>query len=524
MTYLHSLTSWLHRNRTAVRLAFGLRMVVMACGAVFSLLWTRLLIRAMGDPLYGLFQNFQAVTRLGGLGDLGISGALSLKAGLMLGRGDESGLRKLLSSARLLFLGLACALCVFFLAFSPWLPHWLNFEGVPGAGSMTWLFLYGGLSAAAFIVGSYFASLNYAYGTVTWPVLPSLILAQALAPFFHWQLALLHTPLWVQNAPYLVSSALIAILNCLMVKWSHPWLGNLRPLRFDRIQLKALAGASWWSYLMTVAYTIYITTDRLVIGAAMGTAIIPKYQVNYKVCELGITLIFSAAFVSIPKITQWLSSPHEADRRRLLVELDRLSTFEVVLTCVITLGYIAFNNLFIRVWLDKAHQAPLLWQYAFAGNLAITCGGNAGIQVAVRAGDRGLKLAGLTALGTALLNLGLSILSVKLASIAGATNAIAGVAIATDIAQSISTICLGYVTCRYLGISAARWTARCWLLPVGFTLAAAALKELFPADSIVHLGVLSACYLVLLLIVCRLAGMNREMLSTELRQVRGIFL
>lgn len=524
MSIWSAMVSRLQRNRTSVRMAFILRMASMALGSLFSLVWSRLLLRAMGDPLLGLFQNFQAVTRLGSLGDLGISGALSLKTGLMLGSGDEAGLRKLLGSARSLFLLLACGLCIVFLILSPWLPRWLNFEGVAGAGSMTWLFLYGGLSVAAFIIGGYFASLNYAYGTVTWPILPTVLFAQVLAPFFHWRLALLHAPLWLQNAPYLASSALTAAFGWQMLKWSHPWLANLKPLLFDRAQLKTIASASWWVYLITVGTAIYVTTDRLVIGAAFGPAVIPRYQFNYKACELSLTLIVTAAFVSLPKITHWISSPDKADRDRLLVELNRLSTFEVVLTCGATLGYLAFNNLFILLWLDKAHQAPLAWQFAFAGNLAVSCGGNAGIQLAARAGDSGLKFSGLAVAGTGLLNLGLSILSVKLVGILGVTSAMTGVAVATVIAQSISSIFLGWVTCRYLGISAGRWTARCWLLPLAFTVAAAALKQMFPENSFAHLSIVCACYLALFLIVCGLAGMNADLLRTELAQARALFM
>ena len=515
MSFLPAITSWLKRNRTSVRMAFVLRIAAMALGSIFGLLWTRLLLHAMGDPLLGLFQNFQALTRLGGLGDLGITGALSLTVGVMLGRKDENGLRTLLASARSLFLLLAVGLCVLFIGLSPWMPGWLSFNAVPNAGSMTALFVYGGLNLGLFIVGGYFASLNYAYGTVTWPILPVVFFAQVLAPFFHWRLAVLHLPLWVQLLPYLGSGLLLVVLSWGMLKWSHPWLGELRPLRQNRQEWKTLASASGWVYLISIGTVIYVTTDRLVIGKVMGTAVIPTYLANYKVCELSVTLIVTAAFVSFPKITQWISSPHEADRKRLLVELNRLSVFEIVLGCGAAFGYVAFNNLFVRLWLDKAHEAPLAWQFAFACNLAVTVGGNAGIQLSTRAGDKGLKLAGLAVAGTGLLNLGLSILSVKLGSITG-------VAAATVVAQSISSICLGIVTCRYLKISAAHWVARCWLLPVALTLAAAGLKQLFPDDSLLHLSVLAACYLVLFLVVCRLAGMTREMVRAEFMQARAM--
>jgi O-antigen/teichoic acid export membrane protein len=521
MSFLPAISSWLKRNRTSARMAFLLRMIAMALGSLFSLLWMRLLLRAMGDPLLGLFQNFQALTRLGGLGDFGITGALSLKTGTMLGSGDEKGLRGLLASARTLFLLLACGLCILFVGLSPWLPKWLNFESVAGAGSMTLLFVYGGMSLMLFIIGGYFACLNYAHATVTWPILPTVFFVQVLAPFFHWRLALLHMPLWVQLLPYLGSAATLAFLSWALLKWSHPWLGDVIPLKQDRSEWKILAGASGWVYLISVGATIYFTTDRLVIGAVIGTGMIPTYQANYKVCELCVTLIVTASFVSLPKITQWIASPQEADRQRLLVQLKRLSVFEVVLGCGSALGYLAFNNLFIRVWLDKAHQASLIWQFAFACNLAVTVSGNTGIQLSMRAGENGLKLAGLAVAGTGLLNLALSILSVKM--ISGEEYGIGGVAAATVVAQSISSICLGIVTCRYLKMPAFKWTVRCWLLPLGFTLIAATFKVYFPHDSLRDLGVIAAVYLVLFLVLCRLAGMNLQLLRSELTEARALF-
>jgi O-antigen/teichoic acid export membrane protein len=517
MSFWPAMISWLKRNRASARMAFVLRIITMGLGSLFSLLWMRLLLHAMGDSLLGLFQNFQALTRLGGLGDLGITGALALTAGTMLGRGDESGLRALLASARTLFLVLAVGLCVLFVALSPWLPRWLGFETVAGAGSMTLLFVYGGLSLGLVIVGGYFASLNYAHGTVTWPILPSVLFAQVLGPFFHWRLALLHAPLWLQLLPYLGSAVVLVVLAWAMLKWSHSWLGDLWPLKYDRERWKTLTSASGWFYLVSVGTAVYFATDKLVIGAVMGTEVVPKYQFNYKACELCVTLIVTAAFVGLPKITQWMASPHGADRQRLLVELNRLSVFEIVLGCGAVLGYIAFNNLFVTVWLgDTAHQAPLSWQFAFACNLAVTVGGNAGIQLAMRTGDNGLRISALVIGGTGLLNLGLSILSVKLGSIAG-------VACATVVAQSISSIWLGIMTCRYLQIPVRQWLARCWLLPVCLTLAAASLKLLFPQNTLVHLGTLCGCYTLLFVAVGWLAGLNWELLRAELVHARALF-
>src|SRR5690242_11169524 len=112
MSFFPAITSWLQRNRTSARMAFVWRMIAMVLGSLFSLLWTKLLLDGMGKALWGLFQNFQDVTRLGGLGDFGITSALGLKVGTLIGRGDQSGLKAMLASARSLFLFLAAALCV----------------------------------------------------------------------------------------------------------------------------------------------------------------------------------------------------------------------------------------------------------------------------------------------------------------------------------------------------------------------------------------------------------------------------
>src|SRR3569833_2862599 len=77
---------WLRRNRTSARVAFGLRLFVMGANGLCSFFWTKLILRAMGDRLNGLFIAYQTVVTLGGLGDLGLGGAVGLWAGQALGR------------------------------------------------------------------------------------------------------------------------------------------------------------------------------------------------------------------------------------------------------------------------------------------------------------------------------------------------------------------------------------------------------------------------------------------------------
>ena len=506
--------AWLKRNRTSVRLAFLLRFSTMAAGAMLSLVFTRLLLRAMGDAAYGVFLAFQSVTRLGGLGDLGMAGALGVRAGQMLGRGEDEKLRRLLASARALFLLLASILFVGFAALSPWLPHWLGFKEVSGIGSLPLLFIWGGLSAAVVILAGYSNSLNFANGTVTWPILPGVFIGQMLAPLLHWQLATHHAPLWVQNLPYVGSTFLLGWLAWRMLKWSHPWLGDLRPLTYDRELWRTLLTSSGWVYLAGLGSAVYFNTDRLVINAGFGPEILPVYQANYKACELVVVLVLSASYVGLPKLTQWIASPQAADQQRAVAETKRLNIFQIIAGLGAALGYLALNDLFVKLWLGEKYQGPLLWQVAFACNLAVTTGGDAGIQIASRCGEGGLKKLGLAVGGTGLLNLALSVCAMKIGYIAG-------IAIATVIAQSVLSITLGYFTCRHLKLSMVEWTLKSWLLPLMVVLAGAGLKMIFPEQSLWHIGALLGCFLALLAVAAWLAGVNRQMLQAEIATLRS---
>ena len=506
---------WLMRNRTSVRLAFGLRILAMGLSALLSFVWTRLLLRAMGDELNGLLTTFQGVYRLGGLGDLGMSAVVGVRGGEMLARGDEAGLRKMLASARSLFAVLAVTVLLVFTCLAPWLPNWLQFHPQHGGGSMQLLFVVGGLNAALVIAAGYLHSLNYAHGTVTWPILPAVLIGQTLAPFAHWLLALHQAPLWAQHLPYIGSSILTAWLALKMLKWSHPWLGQLRPFGFDLALWKTLAQASGWFYLLSLGNAIYTTTDRLVINAWFGSAIIPRYHNNYKLCDLGVTLVLTGSLVSLPKITQWFADSTQAARDRLRTEAVRLNIFQIVLGCAVALFYLTFNDLIVRLWLGPQYKGDLLWQAAFACNLVVTTGGDAGIQISTRCGDRALKIAGLAVAGTGVLNLALSILSAMLGSITG-------VAVATVIAQSVLSLVLGKLTCRHLGLSAMSWSARSWLLPLGCVLVAAAYKSILPDLTLSHILQMAGCSAVLFVATCALAGLNMELVRSEWKTIRSM--
>lgn len=506
--------AWLQRNRTSVRFAFMIGLFSRIISVGLSLFWSRLLLRAMGDPLNGLFVTFQGITRLGGLGDFGMGGAVGLRAGQMLGEADASRLQKFLANARSVFLILGLAVLTLLLALAPWLPGWLRFENVLNAGSFPLLFAAGALGAGLLLINIYFSNLNYAHGTVVWPVLPALVLAQ-LSLAGHWMLARAQAPLWVQYLPYLAVSVLSLLIAKKMLDWSHPWLGNLTPLRCDWPEWKFLFASSGWVYLCSLGSLIFTTTDRVLINAVFGSAVIPKYYYNYKLCELAVIVVGTASSVSMPKINQWLAGKSAADKTRAVSEINRLNQFQVVLGCAAALVYLLVNDWFVNLWLGGDYHAPFAWQAAFALNLAVMAGGDTGIQVAGRCGVNGIRAAGM-AIGAA------GVLNLLLAIIAAKFHSITGIASATVVAQSCLNLALGGYVCRHIGLSAIRWAMRSLMIPLLIVLAGAWLKTIFPDESLRHIVALLGCYAGLLLLAARFAGINRKMLSSELATVRAM--
>jgi len=514
MMFFHSIREWLLQNRTTVRMAFVLRMVALGIGSVAGLIWTRLLLGTMGAEIYGLFLSFSAVTRLGGLGELGLTGTVALKAGQYLGAGNTEQLEKLLATARALFGMIALILMSVFLIGAPWLPTWLHFRSDTAAGSLPMLFATGGIGAAIMVVSGYFSSLNYAHGTVTWPILPTMLLLQIAAPFFHWWLAACGAPLWIQNTPYLIAGAINTYLIWRMLKWSHPTLGNLLPLALDRPTLRLLFSTGGWMYLAGLGAAIYQTVDRLVINAYFGADQVPAYQLNYKLCELSLVLITTATFVAVPKITQWIASqpvPYE----RLHSEIRRLRAFQVALSLAAGLGYLWINDHFIRWWVGPEFQVSLGLQAAFAATLVVAGCGECGTAIAARCGKNGVRSYGLAVGLSGVLNLVLSLVAAHFGSLAG-------IAIATAISQCALVLAMNYLSNSYLRMAYLPWLVRTFAFPLAVILGAIALRSIFPSDSWSNQITLAAIYFVVWIVACRMAGLSYAMLSEEIRVLWGM--
>jgi O-antigen/teichoic acid export membrane protein len=461
--------AWLWRLRSSTRVAFFLRSVCLLLSAVLSLFWARTFVRALGEPDYGLLLTFLAVAQLGGLGDLGISGAIGVRMMQFLATDKNDAGREFLATARGVSYLLAAIVGGGFILLSPWLPYWLHLTGTASAGSLPLLFVMGGIGAGLLIVSGFFQSLNYARGNVVWPIVPLFLLVQ-VAFCTQWALISIGAPLWLQYTPHLVSAALSAALIVLFVRVSHPWLGHLRPVSCSPPIVKDLLTSSFWAYLMSLGTLIYFSSDQIVVNAGFGSATVPSYRFNYKLCEMSVMLLASATFVALPAIMQRLLSDDPQQRLHGLDGLDRLQRLQCFAGTAAALVYLGVNETFLNVWLGPGFDQSIALQGAFALNLALTMAGDAIVQTRGRMNSQGLKIVGLTVGGCGLLNLGLSLIAMKYGSLVG-------VASATVIAQLVQMTVLTRSTSIVLGLPLAKWIIRATLLPLISVLLASLIRQ-----------------------------------------------
>jgi O-antigen/teichoic acid export membrane protein len=502
---------WLIRNRASARLAFILRLATMIVGTLSSLVWTRLIIHALGSELYGLFISFTNFINFGGLTELGMGGAVGLRTAQYLGAGRIDELKVWLANARAVFLLLAVGAASTCLILAPVLPGWLRFTPLPGAGSLPVLFGVGAFGLFLMVIISYFNNLNYACGTLTWPILPQFVFLQATF-LAQWLLATKHAPLYLIYLPTVIITLINLALAVLFLRVSHRELAGFRPLRFHPPTMLSLFSITGWVFLCTMGNVIYVTTDRLLINAGFGPGRVTTYQLNYKLCELAVPTLAMFSFLIMPKLTRLIAGTNESDRTQAVSSFLKLNRIQTFLGCIAALGYLLVNDLFIRVWIGGEQQAPLLWQFAFASNLAVTVSGDAAIQVAGRCGSRGIRAAGLAIGGTALLNLTLSYISMMWGSIAG-------IALATVFAQALLVFILGKFTLGYLLIPRGPFFIKSLLFPLGIVTAFYAVRLHFQITS----PVLWLAYFAAFFIVARVLGINFDLLKEEAQLFRRSF-
>lgn len=506
---MKSLLDWFVRNRTSARVAFVLRTACMAGNAVLSLVWTPLLLRALGADNYGTYMAFAAFLAVTAASEFGFGAATALATNRLIATSDLPGLRRLHANSRTIFLGLALVGASLMLVLSPWLPGWLHFRPDQVRGSLTVLFALGACNVGVAILTSYLNNSSYAVGTVVWPIVPAFVIAQAGLAAQVW-LGSMALPLWAVHLSSLTLSVAGLGLAIFFYRHSHAVFAESLPLRLDLAEARDLLVNGLWSYPFGITLLINVATDRLMVNAFFGAGQVPAYQLNYKLCELALTLTITASAVSMPKIVARLLSPEAAAKTQGVRDVRHLARFQAFLGFVAMLGYFFVNDAFIRWLFGDEFRTSLGLQAAFAATLLLTVNSDVFVQLCGRLESRGLRVAGFAVLSGALINLGLSWLA------AAQYRWLAGIGWATAVAQVLVFGVVGeYVRRRDALGPAAGLVWRGLIAPLAGLGIAAALKAAVQPATLASHAVLAVAYLLLLAAYIAIIGPGWRELRAE---------
>lgn len=499
--------AWLWAVRDSARVAFLFRLANLAVNTVAFLIWNRILLVLLGAETLGLFLAFQAFLTLGGVGNLGLGGAVALRAGQYLGSGQEAELKEFLAQSRALFLVLAGSVLLVGVALSSFLPSWLGFNVTVASGSLEPLFALGAVSMALALVSNYVENLNYAVKTLTWPLIPSLVVPQFVL-LGHVLLAWSGWPLWVQFVPYVAGAVVGLGISWTFLRWAQPGLSGLVPLHWSGRMLREVMVSSWWVYLCGLASIVFVSSARLIINGVMGSGQVPFYQFNFRIAEIALGLVYALSFVGVPRLTMLLAGDEGAvaTAGNLLWKLQRV---QAAVAIGLGFGYVMVNGPFMALWLGPEFVAPMSLVVPFTFYLVLAGSGDAAVQTAGRIGKAGIRVAGTVILAGALVQaLG--------AYVAARAGSLTGVAWSMAVAQGLITAVLGFYVCRKIGLAWLRWLGCSLLLPGVAAVAALGIWALQPGGGFAAV----ASLVVVWLLFCRLLGWTFEEVGAEIATVR----
>ena len=203
--------------------------------------------------------------------------------------------------------------------------------------------------------------------------------------------------------------------------------------------------SSLWFVSMIAAIVIY-STDTILIGIFMSTAMVTMYALTFRLSEVIREFIYSISFTLMPAIGQ-IMGKGDIDKAR---EIYLRSQLVILSLAVIGAVFVyLFNGYFVKFWVGDEYFAGNTLSLIFAGMLFITVVFHS--SSLILGADLKLKAITLIRITEAVINIGLSIWLVQM-------YVLLGVAFATLIAGILTSFwAIPYMTMKHLGIPLGTW-------------------------------------------------------------------
>ena len=234
----------------------------------------------------------------------------------------------------------------------------------------------------------------------------------------------------------------------------------------------------------------------------------PPYTFNYKIPELTYTLVSAAGLVAFSKVARLVNSTVESERNTGLQLFTYLHRLQIWGSMCMAIVYVFLNDKFIELWLGEEYRVSVYLQLAFAANLVFAAAGDAPIRGVSMFSSANLPYFGRVLFGMGALNLGLSLLFMKLGSLIG-------IAIATVVAQGGLNCFLIVRLARHKGADSRALLVRTLIQPLMFVVVLFGLKLFWRVETVLGQLSLGAAAVSLVILQFYLLGLRPDQAAAE---------
>lgn len=402
--------------------ASGTRVISLAT----SLISVPLTLRYLGVERYGMWLAITSVVIMLGSADLGMgNGLINLIADAM-GREDREEARRAASSALCMLSGIAFLILLSAAIAYPFVPWGRLFNvhsalAIHEAGPALLVFLACvAINLPLSVISSIQTGLLNGFLNNLWAILGSIFSLAALLLAIHFHAGLAVLLLAFSGAP------IVALLlnGAQLFLWEQPGLlPNWRSVSL--ITARRLLRMGIMFFLLQVSISVAYGSDNIVIARIMGAGAVPAYAVPARLFNIVASLL---GMVSGAMWPAYADAKARSDWHWIKRSYIRTTILGVSVSAALTAALIIFGNRILYVWVnlfsgaDKGHGPVIQASALLLTIFGIRCVLNAYLQPInyLMNGINELKVQVIAGLIMAVVNIGLSILFVKMYGIVGA--------------------------------------------------------------------------------------------------------
>lgn len=412
-------------------------------GLIISLALTPIILRYLGQSVYGLWAVFGSIVGYFGLFNFGLNTSITKYTAEYHAKNDQETLNKLISTIFVVFILIGVLIILISAALIPFIPRLLHLTPeLIFVGRVVFLIM--GLNAALGFLLGLFGNVIYGYQRVDVSRIVSIIQLTANALF---TVIFLHLGFGLIGVVIAFSlSLLIAMFLCLLFIHRSGYGIVMHPRLADVKTLGNILPFSIRCFILGLTSKVLYYTDNIVISIFLGVSLVSSYSIAYRLSFMLATGCFIVLDTFFPRFTKLYASEDIDALKALYLRITKIT---VAITTPLALSLAIFGRSFIELWVGEANFVGIEVLLVFvAMNFIHSFAGPVGSLLQAIGKNKGLVY---IEIGNAGLNFLLSIILVR-------RMGVLGVALGTLIAHSCTGTWIGpLLACRHIGLSARKF-------------------------------------------------------------------